>query len=47
MALWWIPEGHIPTPSEAIERIKHIRQNGETAFAFGFKKRFTAEEDVG
>ena len=44
MALWWIPEGHIPTPLEAIERINHIRQHGDTAFAFGFKKRFTAEE---
>jgi Domain of unknown function (DUF3291) len=44
MALWWIPGDHIPTPSEAIERINHIRQNGDTAFAFGFKKRFTAEE---
>jgi hypothetical protein len=46
MALWWIPEGHIPTPLEAIERINHIRQYGETAFAFGFKKRFTAEEAI-
>ena len=44
MALWWIPEGHIPTALEAIERINHIRQYGETAFAFGFKKRFTAEQ---
>jgi hypothetical protein len=44
MALWWIPEGHIPTTSEAIERINHIRQHGDTAFAFGFKKRFTFEE---
>ena len=46
MALWWIPESHIPTPLEAIERINHIRQFGETAFAFGFKKRFTPEEAI-
>ncbi len=45
MALWWIPEGHIPTAQEAIERINHIRQHGDTAFAFGFKKRFTADEN--
>ena len=46
MALWWIPAGHIPTPAEAIERLDHIRKQGETAFAFGFKKRFTAEEAI-
>jgi Domain of unknown function (DUF3291) len=46
MALWWIPAGHIPTPSEAIERINHIQLHGDTAFAFGFKKRFTAEEAI-
>jgi len=28
----------------SIERINHSRQHSDTAYAFGFKKRFTAEE---
>ena len=44
MALWWIPAGHIPSPAEAIERLTHIREKGDTPYAFGFKKRFTPGE---
>jgi len=43
-ALWWIPETHTITPAEAIERLIHIRQHGETPFPFSFKKQFTAAE---
>lgn len=45
-ALWWIPETHTITPAEAIERLVHIRQHGDTPFAFSFKKRFTAAEAI-
>jgi hypothetical protein len=44
MAMWWIPAGHIPSPAEAIERLTHIREKGDGPFAFGFRKRFTAED---
>ena len=40
--LWWIPEGHLPTTSEAKERLEHIRLNGPTPFAFTFSKNFPA-----
>lgn len=44
MALWYIPNGHIPTIPEAIERLNYIRNNGETPFAFGFRKKFAIQE---
>lgn len=40
MAMWYIPNSHVPTPAEAIDRLEHIRQHGETPHAFTFKKRF-------
>jgi Domain of unknown function (DUF3291) len=46
MALWYIPEGHLPTVSEATERLRYLRSNGETPFAFSFKKRYTIEESA-
>lgn len=36
MALWWIPEGHTPTISEAKERLQYLQLNGESDFAFSF-----------
>ena len=44
MALWYIPVGHLPTVEEATERLIYLRKNGETPFAYGFRKRFTVEE---
>ncbi|MYM58338.1 DUF3291 domain-containing protein [Vibrio sp. OCN044] len=42
--LWWIEDGYIPTPQEAIERLDHLRTNGDTPFAFTFKTNFTAAD---
>lgn len=42
VALWYIPEGRLPTVAEAEERLVHLRNNGETPFSFNFSKRFTA-----
>jgi len=44
MALWYVPETHIPNCAEAIERLFYLRKNGDTAFAFGFKNKFSPEE---
>jgi hypothetical protein len=42
--LWWTEEGHIPTLEEAIERLEHLRETGDTPYAFTFKTNFTASE---
>ena len=44
MVLWYVPEGSNPTVSEAVERLTHLRLNGETPYAFSFRKRFTPEQ---
>ena len=43
MAMWWVPEGHIPTPQEAKARLEHLDTHGPTAHAFTFKQRFAPE----
>ncbi|HEY9819657.1 MAG TPA: DUF3291 domain-containing protein [Candidatus Sericytochromatia bacterium] len=44
MALWWIPVGHIPTVDEAKERLQHLQECGESAYAFSFQKRFLPQD---
>ena len=34
--MWWVPEGHRPTLEEALERLAHLRDNGDSATAFGW-----------
>jgi len=43
-ALWWIPEGHIPTLQEAKDKLDLIRRDGPTNSAFSFAKKFEAPE---
>ncbi|EKE77819.1 DUF3291 domain-containing protein [Gallaecimonas xiamenensis] len=38
--LWWVPVGHIPTVEEAMARLEHLRDKGDTAYAFTFKSNF-------
>jgi hypothetical protein len=40
LVLWWIPAGHRPSIQEAEERLDHLRENGPSPFAFGFKSRY-------
>lgn len=40
MVLWWVPQGHKPTPEEAWERLTLLQQQGPTREAFTFKERF-------
>lgn len=44
MVMWWISAGHIPTVTEAKERLVYLDQHGETAQAFTFRKVFGWEE---
>ena len=44
MALWWVPEKHIPTIEEAKGRLESLRLYGETPFAFSFKHPFPAPD---
>ena len=39
-AFWYVRAGHVPTVTEAIERLTHLQDNGPSAFAFDFKTRF-------
>jgi len=43
-AIWWVPEGRIPTLDECVERLLHLRRHGPTPFAFDFRTRFPAPE---
>jgi hypothetical protein len=44
MALWWVPQGHIPTVEEGKDRLDYLRSHGETAYAFSFKQTFPAPD---
>lgn len=34
--MWHVPAGHIPTIDEALARLKHLQEHGETDHAFGW-----------
>ena len=34
--MWWIEDGHIPTLEEALERLTHLQDNGDSDHAFGW-----------
>jgi len=42
--LWFIPKGHLPTLEEANERLTHLQEHGESAYAFSFKSTFTPKD---
>jgi heme-degrading monooxygenase HmoA len=44
MCLWWVPEGHVPTPAEGMARLDLLRLKGPTADAFTFREPFPAPE---
>ena len=37
LAMWWVPEGHIPGIDEAKTRLAHLEAHGPSQFAFTFK----------
>ncbi len=34
--MWWVPEGHKPTLDEAMARLEHLREHGDSDHAFGW-----------
>ncbi|MEZ9318233.1 DUF3291 domain-containing protein [Vibrio lentus] len=42
--LWWVEDDHTPSLDEAIERLDHLREVGDTPYAFTFKTNFTELE---
>ena len=40
LVMWWVPAGSVPELAEARTKIEHLRDNGPTADAFTFAKRF-------
>ena len=40
LALWWVPVGHVPTVTEARERLTHLERHGPTPHAFTFRTPF-------
>jgi len=44
MVFWYVPEGYIPSPKEARERLEYINKHGETPYAFSFKSKFTPDD---
>jgi len=40
IALWWVPEGHIPSIAEGKEKLQAIEKNGPSDIAFSFAKPF-------
>ena len=41
-ALWWIPAGQLPSTEDARQRLDHLRQHSDSAYAFSFKHLFPA-----
>lgn len=41
--LWWVPAGHRPEVSEAIERLELLRRDGPGPQAFTFRHRFAPD----
>jgi hypothetical protein len=39
-ALWWIPSGHLPDPEQGRMRLEHLREHGDSTYAFSFKNVF-------
>ncbi|HSL42741.1 MAG TPA: DUF3291 domain-containing protein [Anaerolineales bacterium] len=39
-ALWWVPAGELPSIEEGKARLDHLREHGDSAYAFSFKHVF-------
>jgi ring-1,2-phenylacetyl-CoA epoxidase subunit PaaC len=46
VALWWLNDGELPTLQDAKRRLDHLAENGESAYAFTFKKPFLPSDSI-
>jgi Domain of unknown function (DUF3291) len=46
-ALWWVPEGHLPTIADGLSRLWMLDRYGPSPMAFTFKARFPEPDQVG
>jgi len=37
LVMWWVAEGHRPTLGEALDRLAHLREHGDSDHAFGWR----------
>jgi len=44
MAMWWVPQGHVPGIDEAKKRLAYLEEHGPSQFAFNFKNVFPPDE---
>ncbi len=44
LALWWVPKGHVPTVSEAVAKLEHLRRHGPSPEVFTFGEAFSAPD---
>ncbi len=44
-AMWWVPQGHIPSLQEAVEKLDYLQQHGPSPLSFDLKNKFPAPED--
>lgn len=42
LALWWIPQGHVPTTEEAEVKVRELRANGPSQSVFDFRHSFSS-----
>ena len=42
---WWVPAGHRPSETEAMQRLADLDQDGPTELVFGFRPPFPAPPD--
>ncbi len=45
-AMWWLNDNETPTLVDAKRRLQFLGDNGDTPYAFTFKKSFTAQDSV-
>ena len=45
LALWWVPQGHIPNLDEAKKRLAYLDTHGPSQFAFTFATVFEPDEE--
>ncbi|MEO9865688.1 MAG: DUF3291 domain-containing protein [Yoonia sp.] len=43
--MWWVPAGHNPTIDEALARLDHLKQHGDSDHAFGWS-HMTKQDDT-